>query len=604
MVSSTNIYMQGVGYRFQAFLMEQNNQEPTRIIETFELSIRLLEESGHKVALSRSYKALAEYLAVHGNQERASDIKSRITGTLATVDKKYISDDLQCLIDREQGSENLLKEILELGKELVKIRDRRSDLIQKIISAGNRVTGAERGAIFMLENTEEGKKQLRLSASINLTADEVERSDFMTSLRMIEDVGLTGQGKIAKHTSDHEKNFASANLIRSQICVPMTIENNVAGVLYHDNRLLANAFKESDIGILSYFSALAAIAIENASAYEEINRLNKKLSQEKQYLETQHFNELHFDEIVGTSHAIRQVLAKIEQVAKTEATVLITGETGVGKELVARAIHKLSQRNEKPFIGVQLNILPIELMGSELMGHEKGAFTGATQRKIGRFELADSGTLFLDEIADISLDIQTRLLRVLQTRQFERIGGTQTIQSDFRLIVATNGDLEKAMLEGKFRADLFYRLNVFPSHVPPLRERSEDIPLLAYHFLKLHAAKLKKNISHIPESEMRKLVNYDWPGNIRELQNVIQRGVILSSNRDFYMPKLEADNWSKAKMEEDGSLTNNERRHIIKMLRKTGGKIAGPMGAATILGIPPSTLAFKMKKLGIQRLKR
>jgi formate hydrogenlyase transcriptional activator len=602
MVSSKNIYMQGLGYRFQALMMEQAGAEPSRIIEAYKDSIRLLEESGHKVALSRSCLALSRYLLKNGDRERAREMEVRSAAMLSALDEKIVPDDLQCLIDREKGSERLLKEIMELGKEFVKIRDRR-DLVQKIISAGNRVTGAERGAIFMLEEGKAGKKRLHLKASINLTADEVERPDFSSSLKMIENVSVTGHGAIAGQAGDDENAYISAS-IRSKISVPLTISKNVAGVLYYDNLILSSTFKETDLGILSYFSALAAIAIDNASAYDEINRLNKKLTQEKQYLEEETLNQLKFDDIVGTSKEIGQVLTKIEQVAGTETTVLITGETGVGKELVARAIHRHSSRKDKPFIGVQLSALPAELMSTELMGHEKGSFTGAMQRKIGRFELANGGTLFLDEIADISLDLQVQLLRVLQTRQFERVGGTQTLQSDFRLITATNCDLMKKMQEGRFRADLYYRLNVFPIHVPPLNERKDDIPLLAYHFLKLHATRLNKNVSSISENEMHKLVLYNWPGNVRELQNIIERGVILSSNHHFYMPKLKSDNRVSTDMEEDVTLAENERRHIVRILKKTGEKVAGPLGAAAILGVPPSTLVFRMKKLGIQRSRR
>ena len=327
-----------------------------------------------------------------------------------------------------------------------------------------RVTGAERGAIFMGDGDDPG--ELSLKASRNLTSDQVENPYFASSLKMIANVAETGQGCIAGVESADGEAYVSEGVIRSKICVPMSLHNRVVGVLYHDNRLLSSAFKESDLGLLSYFSALAAIALDNTRAYEEIHRLNQKLTQEKQYFEEEHLSNLHFDEIVGRSRAIKQVLAKIEQVAGTETTVLITGETGVGKELVARAIHRLSQRVERPFIGVQLSTLPEGLMASELMGHEKGAFTGAAGRKVGRFELADGGTLFWMKSATYPRDIQMRLLRVLQTRQFERVGGTQTLSSDFRLISATNRDLGREVREGRFRADLYYRLNVFPIWVP------------------------------------------------------------------------------------------------------------------------------------------
>jgi transcriptional regulator with GAF, ATPase, and Fis domain len=298
---------------------------------------------------------------------------------------------------------------------------------------------------------------------------------------------------------------------------------------------------------------------------------------------------------------MRRVLAQIEQVAGTDATVLVLGETGVGKELVARAVHRTGGRSGMPFISVQLSMISEHLIPSELLGHERGAFTGATQRRIGRFELADSGTLFLDEIGDISPEIQVCLLRVLQTRQFERVGGTGTITSDFRLIAATNRDLEKEMTDGRFRPDLFYRLNVFPIHVPPLRERREDIPLLANHFLRIFSTKMGKTFEAFPEEEMRKLMNYDWPGNVRELQNLMERGTILGQGPLFHVPALGLSPGDSAPTGRNLTLADNERRHILRVLAQTGWRVAGRGGAAEILDIPPSTLAFRMKKLGITR---
>jgi transcriptional regulator with GAF, ATPase, and Fis domain len=280
---------------------------------------------------------------------------------------------------------------------------------------------------------------------------------------------------------------------------------------------------------------------------------------------------------------------------------MITGETGVGKELVARAVHNNSSRRDKPFIRIHCSALPETLIASELFGHEKGAFTGATHRRIGRFELADGGTLFLDEIGDISHDIQVRLLRVLQTKEFERVGGSETLRSDFRLVVATNRDLDEAVRTEKFRADLYYRLAVFPIHVPPLRERREDIPLLAHYFLNLYSNKMLKKFSRIPRSQIEKLVDYHWPGNVRELENVIERGAILSSGPLFKVPPLGEEHHELPTEYSGATLRDNERRHILWALEKTGWKVRGKGGAAELLGIPASTLAFRMKRVGIQR---
>jgi transcriptional regulator with GAF, ATPase, and Fis domain len=283
---------------------------------------------------------------------------------------------------------------------------------------------------------------------------------------------------------------------------------------------------------------------------------------------------------------------------------MIIGETGAGKELVARAIHRYSGRKDKPFIRVHCSALPESLIPSELFGHEKGAFTGATQRRIGRFELADGGTLFLDEIGDLSLDIQVRLLRVLQSKEFERVGGSETLSSDFRLVVATNSDLEKKVKEQNFRADLYYRLAVFPIYVPPLRERKEDIPLLAHYFLQIYSKKRGKKFSKIPDSEIEKLFLYDWPGNVRELENIIERGTILNSGPIFSVPELGTHHSQFSSYDGNVTLKENERRHILQTLKKTGWKVRGRGGAAELLDLPPSTLAFRMKKLGIQRPKK
>jgi transcriptional regulator with GAF, ATPase, and Fis domain len=291
----------------------------------------------------------------------------------------------------------------------------------------------------------------------------------------------------------------------------------------------------------------------------------------------------------------------VDQVAKTDANVLILGETGVGKELIARAIHQRSARSEKSFIKVHCSALPESLISSELFGHEKGAFTGAIRRRIGRFELSDGGSLFLDEIGDLPQEVQVRLLRVLQSKEFERVGGSETIRSDFRLITATNHDLEEDVKTNRFRADLYYRLNVFPIHVPPLRDRKEDIPVLTRYFIKKYATKMGKIFERIPEAEMDKLVQYHWPGNVRELENIIERGIIISSGPHFFVPELAFSYPHAASPEMNITLKGNESRHILWALKKTRWKVRGPGGAAEILNVHPSTLASRMRKLGITR---
>ncbi len=312
-----------------------------------------------------------------------------------------------------------------------------------------------------------------------------------------------------------------------------------------------------------------------------------------------------FEGIVGSSAALRAVLDQVRIVAPTGATVLIEGETGTGKELIARAIHVHSERRNRPFVKVNCAAIPTELLESELFGHERGSFTGAVAQRIGRFEAADGGTLFLDEIGDMPLHLQTKLLRVLQEQEFERVGGNRTIQVDVRIVAATNRDLKAMVKENKFRADLYYRLSVFPMNVPPLRERREDIPLLTRYFVQKHARRMGRNIESIPTDAMEALTNYDWPGNIRELQNVIERSVVLSSGPELRVTLPEQDGRSTAAPLYVGASKVSEtaeRALILQALKEAGGVIAGSRGAAARLGLKRTTLQSRMRKYNITRL--
>ena len=607
MIQSTirgkNIFLKGVAYRYEAILKKRTGEPNEKIIGSLKKSIKWLEESGQQIELSKTKIELARIYISMGKDEKAKDIIQLASKTLASVNEALIPDDLRAFIEDRLLGEKLLKEILNLGQEVVTIRDNR-ELIQHILSTLNRITGAERGGIFLWDETIDPPR-LVVRGSKNLTSDQISDKCFASSMKLIEEVASSGKGRILS-SRDEEKDEPSTadDIIFSRICVPMILRDKTVGVLYHDNRLLSSAFKASDVELLSYFAALAAFALDNASSYDEIKRLNQKLSEETRYYREEHLSTLHFEDIVGESSAIKNVLSKVDQVTGTDATVMITGETGAGKELVARAIHRHSGRKDQPFIRVHCSALPESLIPSELFGHEKGAFTGATQQRLGRFELADGGTLFLDEIGDLSLDIQVRLLRVLQSKEFERVGGSETLSSDFRLVVATNSYLEKKVKEQKFRADLYYRLAVFPIYVPPLRERKEDIPLLSHYFLQIYSQKRNKTFTKIPDSEMEKLFLYDWPGNVRELENIIERGIILNSGPIFRVPELGTVHQEFSQYDGNITLRENERRHIIQTLKKTGWKVRGRGGAAELLDLPPSTLAFRMKKLGIQRPKK
>jgi len=600
-IRDKNIYMKGVAYRYQALLQKKEGKDPKKIIQSLKQSIKWLKESGHQFGLARSRLELARVYLMLNDREKAKDLTVKASKVMFPLNEDLIEDDLRCLIDEYPAQDHLLKEILRIGQEIVNISDNK-DLVNQVLSSANRMTGAERGALFLLD--EEGDApsgRLRVRASKNITSTQINHPDFSASMALIEEVAKTGEGRIKGIDPDDDSGFFSNETIRSQICVPMILRKKTVGVLYHDNRLLSSAFQKTDMEILSYFSAQVAFALDSVSAYNEIQRLNNKLRREKEYYEEEHIKSISSEDLIGKSYCMQKVLAQTEQVAQTTATALILGPTGAGKELIARAIHRQSYRKEKPFIKVHCSALSENLIASELFGHEKGSFTGAVGRKIGRFELADGGTLFLDEIGEISADLQIQLLRVLQTKEFERVGGSETLHSDFRLIAATNKNLEQEVKANRFRADLYYRLNVFPIHLPTLSERKEDIPLLAYHFLNLYSAKMGKTFDGIPEKEMDKLVHYDWPGNVRELENIIERGVILNPGPRFRMPDLMVGEDSKRGREGNVTLNENERHHILWALEKTGWKIRGKGGAAELLDIHPSTLQFRMKKLGIKR---
>jgi len=384
--------------------------------------------------------------------------------------------------------------------------------------------------------------------------------------------------------------------------VPLTHHGKAIGTLGILSRL-EGSIGSQDAEILAKVAVQVAMAVDNAMAFRRIAELRDKLRQEKQYLEDEINIENRYEDIVGESKGLRQVLREIETVAPTDATVLIQGESGTGKELLARAIHRLSARSEHTFIKINCAAIPAGLLESELFGHEKGAFTGAIARKIGRVELAHEGTLFLDEVGELPLDLQPKLLRALQEREIERLGGNRPIPVNMRLIAATNRDLGKMVAAKEFRSDLYYRLKVFPVFAPPLRDRTTDIPILVRHFVATHSRRMGKTIESIPDETMEALVRWPWPGNIRELENFLERAVILTRGPVLYVPlaELQMEEDSQNEEPESPTLHAAEREHILRVLRETGGQIGGDDGAAARLGLKRTTLNSKLKKLAIER---
>jgi formate hydrogenlyase transcriptional activator len=421
----------------------------------------------------------------------------------------------------------------------------------------------------------------------------------------------------------HEE-LASIEGAKSVCLVPLLNRGRAIGIL-STVRTTENPFAPEEVEFLSQIAGPIAIAIENALAYEEISRLKDKLAEEKLYLEEQFRSEMGFEQIIGNSSALKHVLRLVETVAPSDSTVLLLGETGTGKELIARAIHDRSRRKGRTFVKLNCAAIPTGLLESELFGHEKGAFTGAISQRIGRMELADQGTLFLDEVGDIPTEIQPKLLRVLQEREFERLGSTHTRKVNVRIVAATNRDLEKMVADREFRADLFYRLNVFPIRVPPLRQRREDIPLLASYFVQKIATQMQKKIDSVPASVIKELTAWEWPGNIRELENFIERAVILTRGKTLEAPLSELHKVSTDRPTQPGTAREEEeiarivkdtisslsgkralneharkqRDEIIRVLTECKGRVGGPDGAAALMRVSRTTLISRIRRLGI-----
>jgi formate hydrogenlyase transcriptional activator len=394
--------------------------------------------------------------------------------------------------------------------------------------------------------------------------------------------------------------IVEAEGLRSGVSLPLLTSDKAIGTLNLAS-LRENAFSPEDVDFLRQVANQVALAVDNALAYHQIEQIKDKLTEEKIYLEDEIRSEHNFDEMIGESPGWKRILAEISTVAPTNSTVLILGETGTGKELVARAIHNHSERRERTFVRLNCAAIPGGLLESELFGHEKGAFTGAIARRVGRFELAHRGTLFLDEVGDIPLELQPKLLRVLQEQEFERLGSINTIHVDVRLVAATNRDLPELVAQGKFRADLYYRLNIFPIAIPPLRERTEDIPILLRHFVQKHARELNRNLQTIPASAIEAILTYPWPGNIRELENFIERAIIVSPESKLQLPVAELTKISHNSTGQAMTLAAAERDHILRTLDETNWRISGPHGAAARLGMKRTTLQSRMNKLGIRR---
>jgi len=621
------VYSSQVGPEDELLLWVYQNQEPVWISsveneQRFPATVERLKnygiQSGCVLPLSTAHRRLGCLFV--GSERRDSYGEEDVYFLSLFANQLAVAMDNALNFERSQRSQAELqreKDRLDLLLDLtnsIASNLELQDLLRTVSANARRLMQCDLTGVILFDPE---TKQLRLCAR-----DFPEGRGFIPREGVVSMESPIGEvfraGKAWKgHARDIPNSLAHEEGLKTGCALPLVSRNRVLGVLTVGRREEV-PFTADDMAFLTQVANQIAIAVENALAYKQIADLKDKLSREKLYLEDEIRSEMNFEEIIGKSVVLKRLLKQVETVAPTESTVLIHGETGVGKELIARAIHNRSVRRANAFVKLNCAAIPTGLLESELFGHEKGAFTGAIAQRIGRFELANNGTVFLDEIGEIPLELQPKLLRVLQEREFERLGSSRTLRSDARLIAATNRDLEAMVSEQKFRSDLFYRLNVFPVRVAPLRERPEDIPLLVRHFASQFARRINKDVDTISSETMKGLVEYHWPGNVRELQNVIERAVITSEGAVLEVPLSDlkarpmatslttanqtnhhAANSARQKPRTEGE--EAERNHILSVLEQTNWVVAGPNGAALRLGMKRSTLQFRMRKLGLTR---
>ena len=592
-----NIFMKGVALRYRALCNMKKKHPPESISADLKLSEKLLSQAGAQIELARTRVVRSNFHQERGEVEIAMSIMKNASSFLQTMDPALFPQDLMECLPQERKVDMIIERIATINQALSEVRNK-SDLLGLVMYATIDSTSAMQCYFFSWDGS-----SLDLMASRNFDPasrnPSILKAYYEIIINSIKDeteiILPMGNRNATKHLHDLG--------IYSFVGAPVKSNGSCIGYFAVGNHFGGGPFSGNTPAIIKMFAGQIAVGFSYFSAYEELRGIKERFKDETIFHRREMGLELPIEKIIGRSDSIRKVIRQIYQVAPTDSVVLIQGETGVGKELVAKAIHNLSKGKDGPFIPVNLATFPKDLVASELFGHEKGAFSGATEKKKGRLELADGGTIFLDEIGDLPVDIQVKLLRVLQEGTFERLGSSIPIYSHFRVISASNKNLRYEVEKGNLREDLYYRLNVFPIHVPPLRERKNDIPLLAQHFFSIFNKKFEKYISRIPAGEMEKLTSYHWPGNVRELEHFIEKAVILSSGHEISFSGLELEHPGSA-WEDRSSVTmlaDIEREHIKKILGRTLWKISGPGGAASLLGLLPTTLRFRMKKLGIQK---
>jgi transcriptional regulator with GAF, ATPase, and Fis domain len=601
MLKWDDIYMRGVALRYRAVRNMERQQSMNRTLSDLKNSEKYLKKAGAEIELARTRTALGNAYLKKGEQKIAQSYLEKAWVFFSKVDKNLFPKDLLVVMPQEQKIEVMIDRIININESLGTIQDR-SSFLEKVINVTMDFTMATRGAFFIVEPGNEP----RIVASRNLDPSMLKAEQFKLITQIVrevacDDIELIMPG-IKEHNSVSDDSLVAVG-INSVICMPAKLSEEKHGYLYLDNRLGRRHFPDNQLPYIRLLCNQIAVGLSNIRIYEEMSERKDRYENEATFYKQEMGIASSSEMIIGKSSAIKTVIDQIRQVAPTDSSVLITGETGVGKELVAKAIHNLSERRDGPFIPVNLSALPQELVASELFGHEKGAFTGAHEKSKGRFELADGGTIFLDEIGDLPLNVQVNLLRVLQEKTFQRLGSAKPVQSDFRVVAATNKDLLLEIRKGTFRQDLYYRLNVFPVNIPPLRERKEDISLIGHYFINRFSKKMGKAIQRIPSVELKKLMAYHWPGNVRELKHFIERAVILSDGSSINFSGLLHVSAQHATGDDFSPLllADVERDHIEKILNATHWKVSGSKGAASILGLKPTTLLFRMNKLGVKK---
>lgn len=591
-----DIYMQGVGYYYRAKRTLKKKGSIAKSREDLHKSLDLLTQSGAKLDLAYTQVLLGQLLIQVGEREPAEIILKEAWNVLRFVNEKIFPEELRSIVLDHSQDLFLLDPLIQISETLGTIRSKR-ELLKKIISLTLQLTGAERGAFFVPKKAD----GIEMIASRNIEPELFQTQNFSTALANIKQVMETGREVIRSNISDRTSNSVHQVYSGWQIAYPVKLQGVILGSFFLERNLSGFEVSDRIFSLLKVISTQVAVALDNVRAYEEIAELKEQLEAEALFYRSKPSSNHQRKNFVGESVKMKEVISKISDVAQSDTTVLITGETGVGKELVAKAVHQMSNRSAGPFIPVSIASLSENLIPSELFGHEKGAFTNAMTTHRGRFELANNGTLFLDEVNSLSLDIQSKLLRVLEEKVFERVGGSTVIKPDFRLIAATNQSLNDAVKKGTFRADLYYRLNVYPIVVPPLRERKEDIPLLIAFFVEQYNQKFGKDFNKINKRSIQNLEAYQWPGNVRELKHTVERAVLSCKDKQLSFRDFDVRRPGCKEEKPMLPLREMERQYILEVLSQCGWKVSGKTGAAKLLGLNPQTLYSKINRLGIKK---